>query len=85
MFSPARGVAAALDDLAAKALDLVGGHAAEVVVERVAGFELLAVDEQRVGARERIACRLVEIAEQREAAVVRAWWCRRRSCDGSRR
>ena len=48
-------VAGALDDLAAKALDLVGGHAAEVVVERIAGFELLAVDEQRVRARQRVA------------------------------
>ena len=49
------GIAGALDDLAAEALDLVGGHAAEVVVERIAGFELLAVDQQRVRARERIA------------------------------
>ena len=45
-------LAAALDDLAAEALDLVGRHAAEVVVQRLAGFELLAVDEQRVRARE---------------------------------
>ena len=49
------GVAGALDDLAAEALDLVGGHAAEVVVERIAGFELLAVDQQRVRARQRVA------------------------------
>ena len=63
------GIAGALDDLAAKALDLVGGHAAEIVVERIAGFELLAVDEQRVRARERIAGGFVEIAEQREAPV----------------
>ena len=55
MFSPARGIAGALDDLAAEALDLVGRHAAEIVVERVAGFELLAVDEQRVRARQRVA------------------------------
>ena len=64
------GIAGALDDLAAEALDLVGGHAAEVVVERIAGFELLAVDEQRVRARQRIAGGLVEVAEQREAAVL---------------
>ena len=63
-------VAGALDDLAAEALDLVGGHAAEVVVERVAGFELLAVDQQRVRARQRVAGGLVEVAEQREAAVL---------------
>ena len=49
------GVAGALDDLAAEALDLVGRHAAEIVVERIAGFELLAVDEQRVRARQRVA------------------------------
>ena len=42
-------------DLAAESLDLVGGHAAEIVVECVAGFELLAVDEQRVRAWQRIA------------------------------
>ena len=59
------GIAGALDDLAAEALDLVGGHAAEVVVERVAGFELLAVDEQRVRARQRVAGGFVEVAEQR--------------------
>ena len=70
MFSPARAIAGALDDLAAEALDLVGRHAAEIVVERIAGFELLAVDQQRVRAR-RAGCRgLVEVAEQREAAVL---------------
>ena len=58
------GITAALHDLAAKAFDLVGGHAAEVVVQRVAGFELLAVDEERVRARERVAGGFVEIAEQ---------------------
>ena len=48
-------VAGALDDLAAEAVDFVGGHGAEVVVERIAGFELLAVDEQGVRPRERVA------------------------------
>ena len=72
-------VAGALDDLAAKALDLVGSHAAEVVVERIAGFELLAVDEQRVGAR-RAGCRW----SRRNCGTARggrspAWWCRLRS------
>ena len=57
MFSACAGVAGALDDLAAEALDLVGGHVAEVVVERVAGFELLAVDQQRVRPR-RADCRV---------------------------
>ena len=63
-------VAGALDDLAAEALDLVRGHRAEVVVERIAGFELLGVDEQRVGPRQRVAGGLVEVAEQRQAAVL---------------
>jgi aldehyde dehydrogenase (NAD+) len=57
-------VAGALDDLAAEPLDLVGRQLAEVVVERVAGFELLAVDQERVGAAQRLAV-LVEVAEQR--------------------
>ena len=70
MFVAGAGIARALDDLAAEALDLVGGHAAEVVVERVAGFELLAVDQERVRARQRVAGGLVEVAEQREAAVL---------------
>ena len=64
------GVAAALDDLAAEAVDLVGGHAAKIVVKRIAGFELLAVDEQRVRPRKRIAGGLIEVAEQREAPVL---------------
>ena len=62
-------VAGALDDLAPEALDLVGGHGAEVVVQRLAGFELLAVDQQGVGRAERVAV-LVEVAEQREAPVL---------------
>ena len=63
MFSACLAVAGALDDLAAEPVDLVGGHLAEVVIQRVAGFELLAVDQQRMGAGERIAV-LVEVAEQ---------------------
>jgi hypothetical protein len=60
------GILRSLDDGAAEALDLIGGHGAEVVV---AGFELLAVDEQRVGLGERIAG-LIEVAEQGEAAIL---------------
>ena len=57
MFSAWRAVAGALDDLAAEAFDLVGRHGAEVVVERIAGFELLAVDQQRVaGAASGLPC-----------------------------
>ena len=64
------GVAGALDDFAAKAFNLVGSHATKVVVERIARFELLAIDEQRVRARQRIAGGFVEIAEQCEAPVL---------------
>jgi hypothetical protein len=63
------GILLALDDVAAEALNLIGGHRAEVVVEGVAGFELLAVDEERVRARERIAGGFVKVAEEREATV----------------
>ena len=37
-------IAAALVHFPAEALDFIGGHAAEIVVEGVAGFELFAVD-----------------------------------------
>jgi len=56
-------VAGALDDLALEAFDLVGGHAPEIVVQRFAGFELLAVDQQSVWARQRLAM-FVEVAKQ---------------------
>ena len=62
-------VARPLDDLAAEPLDLVGGHLAEVVVERLARLELLAVDQKRVRARHRVAV-LVEVPEEREAPVL---------------
>ena len=59
-------VARALDDLAPEALDLVGGHLAELLVDRVAGFQLLAVDQERARPRERIAV-LVVVPEERPA------------------
>ena len=59
------GVAGAFDDLSPKAFDLVRGHVAEVLVQRVAGLQLLAVDQQRAGPRVRVAM-LVEVAEQFE-------------------
>ncbi len=65
-------VAAAFDDLSAEALDLVGRHAAEVVVQRLAGLQLLAVDQQGSRMSEGVAV-LVVIAEELEAAgLVRA-------------
>ena len=46
-------------------------HVAEVLVERFAGFELLAVDQQRARARQAVAV-LVVVAEQLETAGDRA-------------
>ena len=62
-------VAGAGDDLAPKALDLVAGGVAEAPVEGFARVELLAVDEQRARAGQRVAV-LVEVAEQSQAAVL---------------
>ncbi len=55
-------VAGAFDDLTTETLDFVGRHRTEVVVQRLAGFELLAVNQQRVGAGKRVAV-LIEVAE----------------------
>ena len=84
MFSACAAIAGALDDLAAEALDLVGGHAAEVVVERIAGFELLAVDEQRVRPRQRVAVSRRSCGRARGGRSP-ASSCRPRSRGGSRR
>ena len=62
-------VAGALDDLAAEALDLVGRHLAEVLVERLAGFELFGVDQQRARPGQPVAV-VVVVAEQREPPVL---------------
>ena len=55
-------VAGAFDDLTTETFDLVGGHGAEVVVQRIPGFELLAVDQERARAGKRVAV-LIEISE----------------------
>jgi hypothetical protein len=64
------GIPGALDDLTAKALDLISGHATKVVVERIARFELFAVDQERVGARKRISGGFVKVAKQREPTAL---------------
>ena len=64
------GVAGALDNLAAEAGDLVGGHGAEVGVQGLAGFQLLAVDEQGARARQGVAV-FVVVAKQGQAALFR--------------
>ena len=56
------GVTGALDDFAAESLDLVGRHTAKAIVQRVTGFELLAVNQQCSGATQCVAV-LVVVAE----------------------
>ena len=51
-----------------KRCDLISRHGAEVLVERLPGFELLAVDEKRTRTGERVAV-LVEVSKQLETAV----------------
>ena len=68
IFFPGCYVAGALREVAPEALDLVAGHLAEIVVERLARFELLAVDQQGAGPCEAVTV-VVVIAEQRQAAV----------------
>ena len=63
-------LATTLHDFVSEAGNFVGGHVAEIVIEPLTGFELLAVDEQRVWPGERVAM-LIKIAEQREAAGYR--------------
>ena len=62
-------IAGAFDDLTSETLDFVRRHRTEVVVQRFARFELLAVNQQRVGAGERVAV-LIEVAKQRQATVL---------------
>jgi hypothetical protein len=66
--------AQALRDLALVLLDLEGGGAAEVVVERFARFELLAVDQHRVGTGEAVSV-LVELPNSERWP----WWTVRSS------
>src|SRR4051812_38156044 len=58
-----------LNDLAAEPVDLLGGELAEVVVERLARLELLAINQERVWARHRVPV-LIEVPKQGEAAVL---------------
>jgi hypothetical protein len=62
-------VAGALDDRAAKALDLVGRNRSEALIQRLAGFELFTINEQGVGAGQRVAGGFVEVAKERQSAV----------------
>jgi hypothetical protein len=62
-------VAGAFDDLATEAVDLVGSHGAEIAIQGITRFELLAVDQQGVGSAEWGAV-LVEVAEQFQTAIL---------------
>src|SRR5207244_13268343 len=66
------GVACALDDFAPKAIDFVGRHLAKVLIQSVAGFELLAVNQQGVRTRERISGDIIEVSEQRQSSIFKA-------------
>ena len=63
------GVAGALDNFTTKAVYFVRSHRAEIVVQRVTGFKLLAIDKERVGTWERVAGSFIEVSEQSEASV----------------
>ena len=66
---PCTGIPGALDDLAAEACNFIGRHAAKLVIESVAGFQLLTVDQQCVRTSERIPRGFVKIAEEGQATV----------------
>ena len=61
-------IPSAFDDFTAEAFDFVRSNIAKVLVERVAGFELFAINQERARPTERVAV-LIEIAKQREPAV----------------
>jgi hypothetical protein len=62
-------IAAALHHFATKALDFIGSHTTEVVVERIAGFELLTVNQQGVGPWQWVAGGFIKIPEQRQTSI----------------
>jgi hypothetical protein len=69
-FVAGTGIAGPLYNFTAEVFNFVGSHAAKIFIERIARFELLAVDENRIRAGERISGDLVKIAEEREASVL---------------
>ena len=62
-------VAGARDALLPEALNLVGGDLAEVPVQRVAGLELNAIDQQGTRASEPVAV-VVEIAKKGQSSIL---------------
>ena len=63
-------VASALNDFPPKAINLVSSHAAEVAVERVAGLQLFAVNQQRARPWVLVAL-FVKVAKQFQATVLK--------------
>jgi hypothetical protein len=55
-------IASALYDLAAEAIDLVGGHSTKIVIKRIASFELFTVDQEFVRTWERVGGELATLA-----------------------
>ena len=83
IFSPACASPVRCDEIAPEALDLVRCHGAEVLVERLAGFELFAVDQQGARPGEAVAV-FVIIAEQLQTAAVDVSTVRRSSLETRR-
>ena len=85
MFSACAAVAGALDDLAAEALDLVGRPCSRKLSSSASPDSSCSLSIRSVlRAGERVAV-LVEVAEQRQTAVLERASSRRRSRGGSRR
>ena len=63
-------VTRACDDFATETVDLILSHSAKIRVQRFAGFELFAVDKQRVGSWERVAM-LVKVSEEFQTSVLK--------------
>src|SRR4051812_26788848 len=65
-------VACPLYNFPAEPLNFVRSHATKIVVERIAGLQLLAIDKERVRAGQGIAGDLVKIAEQLMPAILQS-------------
>ena len=63
-------VTGTFDYFPAETLDLVGSHVAKVLIERVAGLELLTVDQECMGPAKRVVV-LIKISEELKASVLK--------------
>ena len=69
IFSASRASPVRCHPLPAETLELIGGHFAKVPVQCVAGLDLLAVDQHRLGYRVRVAV-IIEVSEQGKAPLL---------------